>query len=33
MMTVMRNFESNATILKVLDSTLDKAVNEIGKAR
>ncbi|WP_346937699.1 flagellar hook-basal body complex protein [uncultured Clostridium sp.] len=33
MMTVMRNFESNATILKVLDSTLDKAVNEIGSAR
>ena len=33
MMTVMRNFESNTTILKVLDSTLDKAVNEIGTVR
>jgi len=33
MMTVMRNFESNTTVLKVLDSTLDKAVNEIGTAR
>lgn len=33
MMAIMRNFESNTTVLKTLDSTLDKAVNEIGSVR
>lgn len=30
MMSIMRRFESNTTVLKTLDSTLDKAVNRIG---
>ncbi|MEG1256037.1 flagellar hook-basal body complex protein [Clostridium sp.] len=33
MMTIMRNFESNTTVLKTLDSTLEKAVNELGSVR
>ncbi|MEG0307333.1 MAG: flagellar hook-basal body complex protein [Clostridium sp.] len=33
MMAVMRNFESSATVLKTLDSTLEKAVNELGSVR
>jgi len=33
MMAVMRNFESDIKVLKTLDETLGKAVNEIGKVR
>lgn len=33
MMSVMRNFESSTNVLKIIDSTLDKAVNQIGTAR
>lgn len=33
MMTVMRNFESNTKVLKILDETLGKAVNEIGNVK
>ena len=30
MMSVMRRFESNTTVLKTLDATLEKAVNKLG---
>lgn len=33
MMAVMRNFESDTKVLKALDETLGKAVNEIGTVR
>ncbi|MPN11761.1 hypothetical protein SDC9_159069 [bioreactor metagenome] len=33
MMAVMRNFESDTKVLKALDETLSKAVNEIGTVR
>ncbi|KYH35622.1 flagellar basal-body rod protein FlgG [Clostridium tepidiprofundi DSM 19306] len=33
MMAVMRGFESNQTVLKTLDETLSKSVNEIGRVR
>jgi len=33
MMAVMRNFESDTKVLKALDETLGKAVNEIGTVK
>lgn len=31
MMAVMRNFESNSKVVKALNETLDKAVNQVGR--
>ena len=31
MMTVMRNFESNQKVVQIIDETLDKAANEVGR--
>lgn len=33
MMTVMRNFESNQKIISSINSTLDKAINEVGAVK
>ena len=33
MMSVMRNFESDLKVLKTLDESLGKAVNDIGRVR
>jgi flagellar basal-body rod protein FlgF len=33
MMAVMRNFQSNQSVLKSLDNVLDKSVNQLGKVR
>jgi len=33
MITVTRAYEANARVLQAIDSTLDKAVNQIGTVR
>jgi flagellar basal-body rod protein FlgG len=33
MITVMRSYEANSRIMQAIDSTLDKAVNEVGMVR